>query len=109
MFLSRRPHLRPTPPPQIYTSSLSPSSRPHAPLPSPLVRVLLASYDARDWHHSADALADWLNARWRKTGFRVSRETVCFTLRINGRGAVRGGGCGNGDGDGEVVFYRGVC
>ncbi|EMC91454.1 hypothetical protein BAUCODRAFT_329308 [Baudoinia panamericana UAMH 10762] len=79
---------KPKPP----TSTPSAASEPNAPLPSPITKVLLDSYDAYDWNHSADALTDWLNARWKKTGFQVSRETVCFTLRANGRDAEIGTG-----------------
>ena len=103
MFLSR-PTLRPTPA-ATPTYNPSPSSLPHAPLDPALVTVLLYSYDAHDWDQSADALTEWLNARWRKTGFRVSRETVCFTLRANGRRAVVGGGCRGGSEKGGA-FYR---
>ena len=39
------------------------SSTPHTPLPSPIVAVVLESYDAYDWQGSSDALTDWLNAR----------------------------------------------
>jgi hypothetical protein len=60
------------------------------PLPSPMARVILESWDEHDWHQSSDAMTDWLNARWRKTGFEVSYETVCFYLRSTGRIGVRG-------------------
>lgn len=60
------------------------------PLPSPLVRIVLQCWDEHDWHRSSDALTDWLNARWSKTGFEVSNETVCFYLRSTGRDGVRG-------------------
>jgi amidase len=50
---------------------------------------------------SADALADWLNARWRKSGYELSAETVCEVLRSNGRVAFRGLGD-----DAEGAFSR---
>ncbi|TKA36368.1 hypothetical protein B0A54_12382 [Friedmanniomyces endolithicus] len=102
MFLSR-PITRTATSAPSCTPSLS--SLPHAPLSDAVVDILLSSYDAHDWHESADALTDWLNARWRKTGFRVSRETVCYTLRANGRKALVGSGCSGGSEKG-VVFYR---
>ncbi|KAH9825370.1 amidase signature enzyme [Teratosphaeria destructans] len=84
------PRLKPRPAP-LPLERPSPSSDP---LPSPMVRVVLSSYDsyASSWNGSSDALTDWLNARWEKTGFRVSREVVCFTLRTHGRRAEMGMG-----------------
>lgn len=73
-----------------YTPSASSSA--NQALPSPIVRVVLESYDSHDWNRSSDALADWLNGRWRKSGYQVSREVVCFTLRVNGRDAEMGRG-----------------
>jgi hypothetical protein len=72
----------------LYTPSTT--SLPNAPLPSPVVRVVLSSYDSHDWNQSSDALTAWLNARWAKSGYSVSRETVCFTLRSHDRNAVMG-------------------
>jgi len=51
---------------------------------------VLQSYDNRDWGGSSDALTDWLNARWAKSGYKVSKETVYFTLKLHGRDAKMG-------------------
>lgn len=75
-------------PKPVYTTSAL--SAGHQALPSPMVRVLLESYDSRDFGHSADAFTDWLNARWKKSGYQVSKEVVCFTLRSHGRDARPG-------------------
>ena len=75
-------HRHPKP---IYTPSAT--SAASQPLPSPMVKVLLDSYDNNSFDQSADALTSWLNSRWRKSGNQVSRETVAFTLRLNGRDA----------------------
>lgn len=72
------------------TYTVSTASAAHQPLPSPVVQVVLESYDSRDWQSSSDALTDWLNARWAKSGYQVSKEVVCFTLRANGRDAKMG-------------------
>ena len=68
----------------------SPASNFHEPLPSAIVSVVLHSYDSHDWQQSSDALTDWLNARWKKSGYQVSRQTVHFTLRLHGRDAKMG-------------------
>ncbi|CBX97363.1 hypothetical protein IAQ61_007216 [Plenodomus lingam] len=61
------------------------------PLPDqPIVELILHEWDTRRFSCSADALADWLNARWRKSGYEISAETVCEVLRSNGRIAFRG-------------------
>ena len=62
----------------------------HEPLPSPIERVLLNSWDTYEFYGSADALTNWLNERWTKTGYHVSKETVCFTLKANGKDASIG-------------------
>lgn len=63
----------------------------HTPLPDkPIVELILHEWDTRRFSCSADALADWLNARWRKSGYELSAETVCEVLRSNGRIAFRG-------------------
>jgi amidase len=67
----------------------------------PIVEVILREWDTRGFSCSADALAEWLNLRWRKSGYGVSAETVCEVLRANGRVAFRG--VGEGD---EVAFAR---
>ncbi|KAK4546224.1 hypothetical protein LTR36_002361 [Oleoguttula mirabilis] len=88
-------HCTRTPKPSSSSSSLytpSTTSATNQPLPSPMVKVLLDSYDSHEFQQSSDALTDWLNARWKKSGYQVSKETVCFTLRANGRDARMGGG-----------------
>jgi len=81
--------------------TLSAASAAHRPLPQPLVDVILACYDNNDFGGSSDALTAWLNARWQKTGISVSKEVVCFTLRIHGRDARLGLGDHL-----EGAFYR---
>ncbi|KAK6432053.1 hypothetical protein LTR95_011780 [Oleoguttula sp. CCFEE 5521] len=66
------------------------TSTPYEPLPSPVAAVVLECYDRYDFGVSAEALANWLNARWTKTGYSVSAQAVCFTLRLNGRMARLG-------------------
>ncbi len=78
-------HLAPASPSAV-SSSEEPRA-PYSPLPSPIARIVVESFDAHDWEHSSDALTDWLNARWAKSGYRVSKEVVCFTLRLTGRDA----------------------
>ncbi|KAF2763447.1 amidase signature enzyme [Pseudovirgaria hyperparasitica] len=56
----------------------------------PIVDLILHEWDTRRFNCSADALADWLNRRWRKSGYMLSPETVCEVLRGNGRVAFRG-------------------
>lgn len=90
------PFLRPKPK-SLYTGP-SPASKPHTPLPSPIAAIVLTAWDEHDFAGSADALANWLNARWAKSGYVVSSRTVCWVLRTRGRdarvglGDVRGGG-----------------
>jgi hypothetical protein len=55
----------------------------HEPLSSPVTEVMLDSWDRYDWQGSSDALTNWMNERWRKTGFQISKEVVCFTLRYH--------------------------
>lgn len=81
-------------PPRALPLPLStvPLQDPHPePLPDkPIVDLILHEWDTRRFSCSADALADWLNARWRKSGYELSAETVCEVLRSNGRIAFRG-------------------
>lgn len=72
------------------------------PLPDkPIIDLILHEWDTRRFSCSADALADWLNARWRKSGYELSAETICEVLRSNGRIAFRGLGD-----DAEGAFSR---
>jgi amidase len=72
------------------------------PLPDkPIVELILHEWDTRKFSCSADALADWLNRRWKKSGYELSPETVCEVLRSNGRVAFRGLGD-----DAEGAFAR---
>ncbi|CAK3850071.1 Hypothetical predicted protein [Lecanosticta acicola] len=68
----------------------SEASRGIEPLPSEIAKVVLKEWDARNWHQSSDALTSWLNSRWRKTGYQVSPQTVCWTLKAAGRDAQMG-------------------
>ncbi|THW37655.1 hypothetical protein D6D22_07084, partial [Aureobasidium pullulans] len=48
------------------------SSSTTAPLtcpPSPITAQILESWYEYDWRNSSDALTDWLNARWKKSGY----------------------------------------
>ncbi|GAB7357506.1 hypothetical protein MBLNU459_g0039t1 [Dothideomycetes sp. NU459] len=56
----------------------------------PIAALILREWDAYDWRESSDALADWLNARWKKSGYAVQRHEVCFLLRLNGKSARMG-------------------
>jgi len=72
------------------------------PMPDkPIIDLILHEWDTRKFSCSADALAQWLNARWRKSGYELSAETVCEVLRSNGRIAFRGLGD-----DDEGAFTR---
>ncbi|KAK7516807.1 amidase signature domain-containing protein [Phyllosticta citriasiana] len=57
---------------------------------APIIRVILKEWDTRDFGHSSDALAAWLNARWRKSGYRVDEDVVWRILQASGREAWRG-------------------
>ncbi|KAK5173565.1 uncharacterized protein LTR77_002246 [Saxophila tyrrhenica] len=92
--LSRTLFLRTSPRTSPPISPASPRSTAFEPLPLPVVKVVLDAFDAHDWSHSSDALTDWLNARWAKSGYVVSREVVCWTLRSEGRDARMGLGDG---------------
>jgi hypothetical protein len=75
------------------------------PLPDgPIINVVLREWDTHDFDYSSDALSDWLNARWRKTGYEVSREIVWCILKINGRLAFER----TGDWDGIYMRKRGM-
>lgn len=84
------PSLRALIKPSPLPISTSTATNTHQPLPTPVTTVLLSAWDTQNFGHSADALADWINLRWRKSGYEVSRETVCFTLRLHGRDARMG-------------------
>jgi hypothetical protein len=71
-----------------YTTSTA--SETNTPLSDPITEVVLDCWDRYDWQNSSDTLTDWINARWKKTGCEISKEVVCFTLRINGRSAQMG-------------------
>jgi hypothetical protein len=72
------------------TYETSSASTGHAALIPPIETIILQSWDSYDWQKSSDALADWINGRWGKTGYSVSKEVVCFTLRLDGRDARLG-------------------
>lgn len=57
-----------------------------------MLHLILCEWDAHDWRGSSDALADWLNARWRKTGYVVQSEDVWALLAGRGREACMGKG-----------------
>lgn len=73
------------------------------PVDQGIVEVILREWDERRWGCSADALTNWLNKRWKKSGYEVSAETVCEVLRNNGRMAFRGMGD---EGDGKFERAR---
>ena len=57
---------------------------------APIVRLVLTEWDTHDWGNSSDAFADWMNARWKKSGYSLSPETIYEILKCNGRHAFRG-------------------
>ncbi|KAK0644982.1 putative amidase [Lasiodiplodia hormozganensis] len=67
----------------------------------PVIKVILKEWDTRDFRQSSDALTSWLNARWRKSGYSLSMETVYEILKTNGRRAYRGLGDEAGEGGGS--------
>ncbi|KAH7061087.1 amidase signature domain-containing protein [Macrophomina phaseolina] len=69
-----------------------PFPKPEEMLPpdGPVIKVILKEWDTRDFRQSSDALTNWLNARWRKSGYSLSMETVYEILKTNGRKAFRG-------------------
>jgi hypothetical protein len=69
---------------------------PQPPPDVPIINVVLRDWDPHEFACSSDAFSDWLNARWRKTGYAISREIVWCILKINGRLAFQG--IGNWDG-----------
>jgi hypothetical protein len=91
------------------THTYSAASTTYSPLPSPVTEVVLDCWDRYDWRSSSDALTAWINARWKKTGFEISREVVCFTLRMHGRDAKMGLGDHLGAGDKGYVSTRTFC
>lgn len=54
---------------------------------APIIAVILKEYDERDFGQSSDALADWLNRRWRKSGYKIDAEVVHQVLLCNRRQA----------------------
>lgn len=72
------------------TYTKSAASEAHEPLPSPVTSIIIDCWDSYEWQNSFDALTNWINTRWKKTDFQVSKEVVCFTLRANGRDARMG-------------------
>lgn len=59
---------------------------------APIVALILKEYDQHDFGGSSEALADWLNKRWRKSGYQIEAEVVHSVLLCNGRKAVAGQG-----------------
>lgn len=55
---------------------------------APIIAIILKEFDERDFGESSDALADWLNNRWRKSGYQIDAETVHQVLLCNGRLAL---------------------
>lgn len=56
--------------------------------PSPITAIILSSWYKYDWANSSDALTDWLNARWKKSGYVVDRRVVHFLIKMDGVGDV---------------------
>ncbi|KAJ9645296.1 hypothetical protein H2199_003302 [Coniosporium tulheliwenetii] len=73
---------KPTPPLNVPPSPLFPDSS--------VTAVILKEFDARDFGDSADELAFWLNARWKKSGYSIDGDTVLQLLRSRGRDPCRG-------------------
>ncbi|KAF2834385.1 amidase signature enzyme [Patellaria atrata CBS 101060] len=77
--------------PKPSTHFRSPNRRSPPLLPdAPIVNLILREWDSREWSLSSDALTEWLNARWRKSGYSVSQETVYQLLKRHDRIAFRG-------------------
>jgi len=72
------------------TYETSGASTSHTALPQPIEALIIQSWDSHDWQKSSESLMDWINGRWGKTGYSVTKEVVCFTLRLNGRDARLG-------------------
>ncbi|GME26106.1 putative amidase family protein [Neofusicoccum parvum] len=68
---------------------------------APIIAVILKEYDERDFDISSDALAEWLNKRWRKSGYQIDAEVVHQVLLCNGRQALAAQGDSK-----EGVFSR---
>ena len=68
------------------------SSSSSAPLlpDAPIVLVILQEWDSYDFGNSVDAFADWMNARWKKSGYSLSADIIHEVLKCNGRTAFRG-------------------
>jgi amidase len=45
---------------------------------------ILSSWNKYEWNNSSDALTNWLNARWKKSGYVVDKRTVHFLLKMEG-------------------------
>lgn len=98
-----KPYTRPPPLPLPKATAIFPQPCPS----SPIIAVMLAAWDKYDWKGSADALADWLNARWVKSGYVLGYADCVFLLRMNGRVDARRGGGGEGWDGGFVRTLRG--
>jgi amidase len=99
-FLHRRPSRCEEEP--VESKSFDSSTSTGEPLCRAMTAVVLESWDSHAWYESSDALADWLNARWAKTGYTISRETVHATLLLYGRSTAKRGLVDPLDG----AFYR---
>lgn len=66
-----------------YTSSTTDKAELVCP-PSPITAQILSSWYKYDWQNSSDALTDWLNARWKKSGYVVDRRVVHFLIKMEG-------------------------
>ncbi|KAL2350846.1 hypothetical protein BJ546DRAFT_954620 [Cryomyces antarcticus] len=66
----------------------SPSAQP--PPDAPIRALILRSWDAHSasWGRSSDALADWLNARWRKSGYATRKVRCEESLGLPENGAA---------------------
>ncbi|KAK3069894.1 hypothetical protein LTS18_000201, partial [Coniosporium uncinatum] len=57
---------------------------------APVIAIILSEWDTREWGHSSDTLADWLNARWKKSRYSLTNAQVHEILIRNGRTAIAG-------------------
>ncbi|KAH7062438.1 hypothetical protein B0J12DRAFT_735983 [Macrophomina phaseolina] len=69
--------------------------------------IILKEFDQRDFGGSSSALAEWLNKRWRKTGYQIDADVVHQVLIFNGREASAD--MGDMMDDAESNPYYGVC
>ncbi|KAL1636151.1 hypothetical protein SLS58_009919 [Diplodia intermedia] len=56
---------------------------------APIVAIILKEYDQHDFNGSSEALTNWLNLRWGKSGYQIKAEVVHSA--VAGRGDLLDG------------------